>query len=227
MPSLFVVRGHDQGARFELDEPVVNVGRDASNRIQLHDTEVSRLHVELRLTDRGYTVTDLNSSNGTFVNGKRVQKYRLASGDQVQLGSTLMLYTGPPGDGAEDLAEKIDITSSHLPGDQSHIIRSVTQQEGSQLFDLKPDLPQSSWLTRTKGNLQVMYRIALAVSHTLDIDQLLQRILDLIFEWVEADRGCVMLLNPDRKSLLPKVRRTARACRSKRRSLSARRFSIM
>ena len=40
-----------------------------------------------------------------------------------------------------------------------------------------------------------MYRTALAVSHTLDIDQLLARILDLIFEWVEADRGCIMLLD--------------------------------
>ena len=41
-----------------------------------------------------------------------------------------------------------------------------------------------------------MYRTALAVSHTLDIDQLLTRIMELIFEWVEADRGCIMLLDP-------------------------------
>ena len=41
-----------------------------------------------------------------------------------------------------------------------------------------------------------MYRTALAVSHTLDIDQLLQRIMELIFEWVEADRGCIMLIDP-------------------------------
>ena len=40
-----------------------------------------------------------------------------------------------------------------------------------------------------------MYRTALAVSHTLDIDQLLHRIMELIFEWVEADRGCIMLVD--------------------------------
>ena len=42
-----------------------------------------------------------------------------------------------------------------------------------------------------------MYRTALAVSHTLDIDQLLQRIMELIFEWIEADRGCIMLVDPE------------------------------
>ncbi len=51
-----------------------------------------------------------------------------------------------------------------------------------------------------------MYRTALAVSHTLDIDQLLGRLMQLIFEWVEADRGCIMLLD-EAKSLVPKVHR--------------------
>ena len=52
-----------------------------------------------------------------------------------------------------------------------------------------------------------MYRTALAVSHTLDIDQLLHRILELIFEWVEADRGCIMLVDQGTDALEPKVHR--------------------
>ncbi len=59
-----------------------------------------------------------------------------------------------------------------------------------------------------------MYRTALAVSHTLDIDQLLQRIMELIFEWVEADRGCIMLMDPLNKTLQPKVRRTRKGARA-------------
>jgi signal transduction histidine kinase len=55
-----------------------------------------------------------------------------------------------------------------------------------------------------------MYRTALAVSHTLDIDQLLHRIMELIFEWVEADRGCIMLLDQKTSELVPKVSRTRR-----------------
>ena len=102
MPSLFVIRGNDQGTRFELDEPIVRLGRDASNTIQLHDTEVSRHHAEIRRADGDLRISDLNSSNGTFVNGQRIRQHQLASGDQVQLGSTLMLYTGP----AEETAAK-------------------------------------------------------------------------------------------------------------------------
>ena len=83
----------------------------------------------------------------------------------------------------------------------------MTRQEGSQIFDFGQDESESPWLARARSNLQVMYRTALAVSHTLDIDQLLSRIMELIFEWVEADRGCVMLVNQDTKQLEPRVRK--------------------
>jgi two-component system, NtrC family, sensor kinase len=208
VPSLFVIRGNDQGIRFELEEPVLRLGRDKASGIHLHDTEVSRHHAEFRRTHREYTVSDLDSSNGTFVNGKRVQQHVLASGDQVQAGATLMLYTGFSDGSSDDIGSSVDIAATAHPDDQSRIIHSVTQKEGSRIFDLEAELPQNSWLARARSNLQVMYRTALAVSHTLDIDQLLNRIMELIFEWVEADRGCIMLFDPELKQLNPCVRRT-------------------
>ena len=208
MPSLFVIRGNDQGTRFELEEAVLRLGRDKSSAIHVHDTEVSRHHAEFRRTHREYTVSDLNSSNGTFVNGKRVRQHLLASGDQVQVGATLMLYTGPAEESDGTIGSSVDIATAAAPDDQSRIIHSVTQKEGSRIFDTQADLPQNSWLARARSNLQVMYRTALAVSHTLDIDQLLNRIMELIFEWVEADRGCIMLLDADTRRLDPRVRRT-------------------
>ena len=48
-----------------------------------------------------------------------------------------------------------------------------------------------------------MYRTALAVSHTLDIDSCCSRIMELIFEWVEADRGCIMLVDQETNELMP------------------------
>jgi signal transduction histidine kinase/pSer/pThr/pTyr-binding forkhead associated (FHA) protein len=212
--SLFVIRGNDQGTRFELDEPTLGLGRDASNRIQIHDTEVSRQHAELRRVDDMYTLTDLSSSNGTYVNGRRIQHQQLSSGDHLQVGSTLMLYTGPAESSGDDLLGKIDITPSQQTSDRSQIIRSVTQEEGSRIFALDVDLPPSSWLARARSNLQVMYRTALAISHTLDTHELLRRILELIFEWVEADRGCIMLVDPDTKKLVPEVRLTRRGVRA-------------
>ena len=213
MPTLFVIRGADQGSRFELTESTVRLGRDASNTLQLHDTEVSRHHAEIRRTENDCTISDLASSNGTFVNGQRVRQHKLQSGDQIQLGGTLMLYTGPAEETQEDLAKIVSIGAPAEPGDRSRIVRSVTQEEGSRIFDFRAEAPQNTWLARARSNLQVMYRTALAVSHTLDIDQLLQRIMELIFEWVEADRGCIMLMDPATKTLKPKVRRTRKALR--------------
>ncbi len=205
-PSLFVIQGRDQGVKFELEDGTLGLGRDAANFIQLHDTEVSRRHAEIRREGPTVGVTDLGSSNGTYVNGKRVQHQELVSGDRVQIGSTLMLFTGA-GEAASDLSDKVDIVSLQQGNEGSRILRSMTQKEGSQLFN--PDSAQaaSPWLERARSNLQVMYRTTLAVSHTLDIDQLLNRIMQLIFEWVEADRGCVMLVDPQTKALTPKVRR--------------------
>lgn len=207
MPSLFVFRGNNQGLRFELEADALSVGRDAGNDVQLRDTEVSRRHAELRRSGNTFLLTDLGSSNGTYVNGQRVESHELANGDEVQMGCTLMLFTCLADDSAGDLADKIDIIARQPPGDRSRIVRSISQAEGSRLLDGDPSAAASPWLARARSNLQVMYRTALAVSHTLDIDQLLQRIMQLIFEWVEADRGCIMLMHPETGRLEPQVRR--------------------
>jgi two-component system, NtrC family, sensor kinase len=214
VPTLFVIRGVDQGSRFELTEATIRLGRDPASTIPLHDTEVSRHHAEIRRVDDNYALSDLNSSNGTFVNGQRIRHHPLASGDQIQLGGTLLLYTGPAEEVETDLTHAVSISPAAEAADRSRIVHSVTQQEGSRLFDFGAEAPQNSWLARARSNLQVMYRTALAVSHTLDIDQLLQRIMELIFEWVEADRGCIMLMDPDTKTLQPKVRRNRKGVRT-------------
>ena len=87
----------------------------------------------------------------------------------------------------------------------SQIVRTIAPGEGSQILRWPAEAPDIGWLAQAHRNLQVMYRAALAVSHTADIDQLLNRILDLIFESVDADRGCILLVDPDTKQLQPKV----------------------
>ena len=214
MPSLFVIRGVDQGTRFELDQPVVGIGRDSSNVVKLHDTEISRRHAEIIRADDSYTVVDLESSNGTFVNGQRISQHRLDSGDHLQIGKTLILFTCPSDESHGSAAEQIDISLDQDDDEGSRIIHSVTQEESNRLFDSTGTSHQDTWLARARSNLQVMYRTALAVSHTLDIDQLLQRIMELIFEWVEADRGCIMLLDAQTKSLDRRVFRSRATCGS-------------
>ena len=69
---LIVRRGPQPNQVFELDEDVINLGRDITNHIVINDREVSRHHLRLMRGNDGYTIEDLGSTNGTFVNGKRV-----------------------------------------------------------------------------------------------------------------------------------------------------------
>jgi two-component system, NtrC family, sensor kinase len=151
---------------------------------------------------------DLNSSNGTYVNGKAGRERRLMSGDQLQLGRTLLLFTGAH-ESVGVAQGDIDIAG---PGrdDGSRILRTISQADGADLLATPPDQTQSPWLARARSNLQLMYRTAIAVSHTLDIDQLIARIMDMIFEWVDADRGCIMLRDETTGDLTPRVRRHRR-----------------
>lgn len=210
MPSLFVIRGRDKGMRFDLTEEVIGVGRDHSNPIHLQDTEASRKHAELRRTGNTYQLIDLGSANGTYVNGTLVSEKELSSGDQILFGKTAVIFTAAGDQTADELAQQINIISGEGTNDESRILRTMSQSEGSAIFDPGIDDSRSPWLARARSNLQIMYRTALAVSHTLDIDQLLNRIMDLIFEWVEADRGCIMLFDHETRKLRSKVYRHRR-----------------
>ncbi|QDU57269.1 ATP-binding protein [Aeoliella mucimassa] len=209
MPNFFVIQGRDQGSRYDLDGPVVTLGRVASNSIQLHDTEVSREHAILEREGDTYRFRDLGSSNGSFINRRAVNEHLLTSGDQIQLGRTLLLYTGTPLE-RPDLSEQINIVAADHKDDESRILHAVSQSDSSDLLSAPSDDQASPWLARARSNLQIMYRTALAVSHTLDIDQLLARIMEMIFEWVDADRGCIMLKDELNGSLSPRVRRHRR-----------------
>ena len=205
MASLFVIQGPDRGRRYELAEMSTTIGRESSNGIQLHDTETSRQHVELRKSEGSYELVDLKSSNGTFVNNTRIEQHLLQNGDRLEIGRTRMIFTASEPSESERQQLDVDIVDPQTATGASRIVSSLSQSEGSQLFQ-DSDPSESAWLARAKSNLQVMYRTALAVSHTLDIDQLLLRIMELIFEWVEADRGCIMLMDAETDQLAPAVR---------------------
>jgi signal transduction histidine kinase len=200
--SLFVIQGADQGKRFEFMASPVALGRDNSNAVRLHDTEVSRRHAELRLEREGYCIVDLGSANGTFVNGLPVEQTALESGDRVQLGQTLMLYHGGNGGQQRELTARIDLLSRSSPGDRSAILKSIPSGEGSRVLQA-PDAA-AGWLRERLLNLSVMYRATQAISHVLDIDALSAQILELVFESIGADRGAIFLKD-DAGELVPKA----------------------
>jgi pSer/pThr/pTyr-binding forkhead associated (FHA) protein len=91
---LLVQRGPDSGARFLLDSDTVTVGRHPDSDIFLDDISVSRRHGTFaRSGNGGYTVTDLGSLNGTYVNRDRIDsEITLSGGDEVQIGKYRLIY---------------------------------------------------------------------------------------------------------------------------------------
>jgi membrane-bound lytic murein transglycosylase D len=79
--------GSLQGRRGEFDQDVIRLGRKADNDVSLSDSVVSSYHAEIRRKGPQYTLVDLESTNGTFVNGERVEgKTRLRNRDKIELG---------------------------------------------------------------------------------------------------------------------------------------------
>jgi RNA polymerase subunit RPABC4/transcription elongation factor Spt4 len=90
---LIVVRGPNQGSRFFLDTDVTTVGRHPDSDIQLDDVTVSRRHAELRRDPAGsFSIKDAGSLNGTYVNRRRVDEYRLSAGDEIQIGRYRLVF---------------------------------------------------------------------------------------------------------------------------------------
>ncbi len=96
--KLVVTEGAQAGRELMLFERIASVGRTDENDVTLADTSVSRHHARLKRQDDGtYTLMDLNSSNGTRLNGKRVTSARAKYGDRVHFGNVACLLVDPKG----------------------------------------------------------------------------------------------------------------------------------
>jgi signal transduction histidine kinase len=198
--SLLVVQGVEPGARFELGDRTVQLGRSLQNEVRILDTEASRTHASIQRVRDQYVITDRNSSNGTFVNGNQVRSKPLANGDQIQIGRTLLLFSEATSNGsAESLADRVRILGQHDPSDRSSIISQVPS-------DSVEPAATAAEPGRQQINLQALYRITEeAVRPSVPLEQLLQRILDLTIDVVGADRGCILVLSPTSGEIEPQA----------------------
>ena len=98
---LVVRRGPNAGSRFLLDSDLTLVGRHPDSDIFLDDVTVSRRHAEFYRQGGGFTVRDVGSLNGTYVNRERIEEAELSSGDEVQVGKFRLVFLLGPRSAAE------------------------------------------------------------------------------------------------------------------------------
>lgn len=204
--SLLIIQGIDQGARFELAQSEIGVGRGSGNPVRLHDSEVSRTHARLHPVDGGFLITDQNSSNGTYVNGQAVRTRQLVNGDQIQIGRTVLQFSQQEAASAESSVERrVALVGKHDPDDRQNIVGQAGPDEADSVVIL-PSAAGRAEIAQTVANLQALYRIAEeAVRPSITIDQLLSRILEQALEVAGADRGCMLLRDPETRELSPQV----------------------
>ena len=89
---LVVRRGPNAGSRFLLDSDLTTVGRHPGSDIFLDDVTVSRRHAEFYRHAYGFTVRDVGSLNGTYVNRDRIEESDLRDGDEVQVGKFRLVF---------------------------------------------------------------------------------------------------------------------------------------
>jgi len=186
LAKLRVLKGPDAGKVFELSKGVNMVGRDAKCIVRLQDTEISRNHAELFWGPEGFRLRDLGSFNGSHVNCKQVKDILLKTGDQLQVGQTVMLFVSeeqaPP-----DI--QASIFSSEIAGGSEKdrllqkfsILGSVPDSEGSVILS-RPQGVEGDWVRNALSRLGVVYEAITATSEILELGDMLGKILKL-FAW--------------------------------------------
>lgn len=127
MAKIKFLEGPLAGNEFELVPDHIKIGRRSDADLSLADDSVSGAHAEFRFQDGGWHLFDLQSSNGTFVNGEKIRSHVLRDGDSVQIGSSVFVYEG---DGAAPVsreeppvASKEDVALVSMMKERTDLIR--------------------------------------------------------------------------------------------------------
>lgn len=197
---LLVLQGVDQGRRFEVAKSPAHIGRGLQSEVRLFDKETSRRHAALLCHQGVWRVIDEGSSNGTFVNGQSVTEQPLRTGDQIQVGRTVLLFTDAGVPQPPEYTATVDLTDE---GEASQIIHAL---DSASALPLERRAVTSARLGKPDENLEILYRISEEVVRPVDsLDQLLRRVLDLTLDAVQADRGVIFVFDSRTDRMEPRV----------------------
>jgi len=197
---LHVTEGLDTGRLFELGAEAVTLGRNAENTIVLNDTAVSGVHTKIVRDESGqFTIHDMQSTNGTFLNGRQHGASDLRHGDSIRIGSTTFVFE------LRQEARRIDGAG----GDKAGVRLAEVGEEGPRIV-----LPEVDASALTMGDLVRRYQLGLlleSLDRTLSAADGTQDVLSCALDAALAATGTTkgVVLSVDAKSgeLHPSVSR--------------------
>ncbi len=198
MPNLQILQGPDKGASFSIDDSPIIIGRNSPD-LPLTDNTISRRHSELTCVDNTWYISDLQSANGTYVNGVKVlEPMALKQGDQVRCGTTIIVFGGKRSATVTGLTSglKIDENGNLV---EAAIVATMPSMDDSIILAG----PESS---AAVNNLRLLYQLSTAISSIFDTRQLLEQVMDMIFDNLPADRGFILINESgDESNMAPAV----------------------
>lgn len=207
MLILTVIQGPDKGRRFELPDHEPQLLGRSSEALPIDDNAVSRRHAELTPDDGHWYIRDLESQNGTYVNGVRIgDRTRLRLGDQVRVGQTLLVF-GVSESRAPDIVRVVG--PNRIDASIERTLPSVAPP-GLSLAGGNDDsviLAEPEPRAAAPDHLRVIYRLTtLLTTRVIDRQELLRTVLDLVFAEFRPQRGCIMVAGPTPEApMVPEV----------------------
>jgi transcriptional regulator with GAF, ATPase, and Fis domain len=180
-PRVLSVSGFPKEAvSIEKNGPLF-LGRDPANGVEVRDAAVSRKHCSITEVSGGvFEIADLDSHNGTFVNGNEITRQTIQHGDRIRIGNSEFVFlTGADQDA--DLLERGSVSRTKTSG-----FRTMSLDRAGALMD-------STGLGRMARDLTAFFRIANVINSTRDAAALQSELLGLICEVIPAARGAIVL----------------------------------
>jgi len=165
------------------------IGRDEANQVIVGDAFVSRFHAQIDRDGNTFTLRDLATSNGTFVNGQRIELHQLRDGDEVRIGTAILRYEAAGA--AYDSGEIALIPNRELFNSAQWLAF-----EGDQDYEPQQSIEDPDSLRRPYEKLRVANALARSLGNAPNLDALLERILKTTTELFGSDRGAVLVLDP-------------------------------
>jgi len=198
----------DTPQAYTFTEGEVTIGRSPECQIVLKDFGISRTHARLVADDDGVRIQDLKSKNGTQVNGVPVVEAPLKDGDRILLGKFQLAFSKTLEgkvvlDEAKPLSEEAG-TIIRSVGELSKLLSDTGQREAVGLAEKKAS---ADVLDVEKANriLKVLTKVAETLIAVRPVEEVLQQVMDIVFEHIPADRGFLMLSEDGSDKLTPMV----------------------
>lgn len=118
VPCLVIIKGPDEGARFELEPTVTTIGRVVGDVLLSNDSEVAQQHAWITREDNSWILYDADSRSGTYLNGEKISREEIFPGDKIMVGNTVLEFRGAGGHAG---AFKEPISSIHAEEQSAEI----------------------------------------------------------------------------------------------------------